>query len=288
MAAPPLPASRRKSPDSAGAATADPDPAPASAPYSDSTPRSLPAPGRRGRARRSPSAGAPLGPLLPLPDALREQASISAGYPRPETAFSVASLPPGRCGALRYPLSPAAGASAARPGGRAAATSCPASPSRFFVCLGVYRPLACAPRASFAAFIRGSRTRRGPAGPPQAGPAPAAHLGGANSRGRPAIGFSLNGIKRLSVTFSVISTFRESAILRGKWERWHRRVGVFVYPGYSRGGGTGPPASARPRRRGLGLPLFHREFLKSLCWHIPSGFQPCLGFWLTGSGEVSS
>lgn len=163
VAAPPPPAPRRKSPDSAGAATADPDPAPASAPVpasaplSDSTPPSLPAPGRRGRARRrarsSPSAGAPPGPLLPLPDALREQASSPAGYPRPEPAPPAAPLRRGRCGAPRHPLLPAA---------RAAATSSPASPPRSFVCCGCYRPLACAPRARLAAFVRGT----GPAAPP--------------------------------------------------------------------------------------------------------------------------
>lgn len=66
------------------------------------------------------------------------------------------------------------------PRSRAAATSCPAS-SRSFVCFGFSCPLAGAPRARFAAFVRGIRTRRAPRGPP-AGSAPATHLGGANSR----------------------------------------------------------------------------------------------------------
>lgn len=295
VAAPPPPAPRRKSPGSAGAATADPDlasassPAPASAPHSNSTAQSLPAPGqgkaqpqRRGASGISaPAAGRPLSRRV-----------FPAGYPLPEPALPAASLPPGRCGAPRHPLSTAAGASAPCPGGRAAATSCPASPSPSFVCFGFYRLSPALLRRALPPLSAGVGPAASPRSPPgrfRARRAP----GRREQPGSPGDRLFSNGIKRLSVTFSVISTFRESAILRGKWERCHRPVGVFVYPGYSPGqrgelGGAGPPASPRPRRRGLGLPLLHREFLKSLCWHIPSGFQPCLGLWLTGSGEVSS
>lgn len=124
------------------------------------------------------------------------------------------AVPPGTpCPPRPAPLLPAPGA-ALRP--RAAGFS-----SWFLCVLWLYRLLACAPRGRFAAFVRGA----GPAGPRPV--RPAAHLGGP-APGSAAIGFALNGIKRLSVTFSVISTFRKSAILRGKWERCHWRAGVFV------------------------------------------------------------
>lgn len=189
----------------------------------------LPAPGRLWdlcSRCRTPSASRRVSPRdVPAPN------SRSSPLPSPRAgAVSPAPLVPrGRC--LRSP-----------PRGPRCGHELPGFSSSFFCVLWLLSPCCLRSSGALCHLCPRSRTRRAPAGPPRPVPRPprtwAARTAGL---GRDRL-FS-NGIKRLSVTFSVISTFRESAILRGKWERCHRRVGVFVYPGYCRGGrwGGGSP-----------------------------------------------